>query len=468
MMSLRPDSNVIHNNRARGWAKAGLALLLWSASIAHGRAQELGPPGFGDAADSSPAPGRDEVAQTQNAGLSPRWFEQLQSSGDFRYEASPDQDHAIPSPLAMRWVGYPAAAQAAQAPGGGEKGPSTYDRIWRFAEWYENDSNPVVQRVLFSGRFQHEFAAIDSDEGDMDEWNVRRMRLGPRVTLFRTFTLHGEVELNPQEADPFYMRFTDLYLQWNKSSQFALTVGKQGVPFTMDGATSSKELLAIDRSNLTNNIWFPQEYIPGVSVSGRLAPWIYRAGVYSAGRANRELGDFSGGLFTLGVVGYDFAETLGVKEALLASNYVYQNPDSDNTFTRQLEHILSINFKFEADRWGARTDVSAASGYLSQSDLWAFTAMPFFNITDKLQFVGRYTFVESADPNGVLLGTYENRVVRGRGDQYNELYLGANYFFYGHKLKLQSGVQFADMKDHVNDGGAYSGVSWTTGLRVGW
>ena len=56
----------------------------------------------------------------------------------------------------------------------------------------------------------------------------------------------------------------------------------------------------------------------------------------------------------------------------------------------------------------------------------------------------------------------------GRGDEYKELYLGANYYFYGHRLKLQTGVQFADMNDRANDGGAYSGVAWTTGLRVGW
>ena len=38
----------------------------------------------------------------------------------------------------------------------------------------------------------------------------------------------------------------------------------------------------------------PQEYMPGVSVSGRAAPWIYRAGVYSSGAMNREFGDFNG------------------------------------------------------------------------------------------------------------------------------------------------------------------------------
>ena len=292
--------------------------------------------------------------------------------------------------------------------------------------------------------------------------------LGPRVVLFRRWTLHGEVELNPQEQDPFYVRFTDLYVQWSRSGRLAVTAGKQGVPFTMDGATSSKELLTIDRSNLSNNIWFPQEYMPGVSVSGRVAPWVYRAGVYSAGEENREFGEFNGGAFALGVLGYDFAQPLGTREALLSANYVYQHPDSNNTFTRQLEHIVSVNFKLEADGWGVRTDVSAASGYLGQSDLWGLMAMPFVNVTDKLQFAGRYTFLESDDQNGVRLATYESRLVSGRGDRYNEVYLGANYYFYAHKLKLQSGVQWADMNDRAGDGGAYSGVSWTTGLRVGW
>jgi phosphate-selective porin OprO/OprP len=360
-------------------------------------------------------------------------------------------------------------ARAAQTPSAARQEPSTYDRIWqRFTQLYRNDSNPVVQQVLFSGRFQHEFAAIDADQGDLEEWNVRRMRLGPRVTLFRTFVLHTEVEVNPQEHDPFYVRLTDAYLQWNKSSGLVMTFGKQGVPFTIDGATSSKELLTIDRSNLANNIWFPQEYMPGVSVSGRIAPWVYRGGVYSSGAMNREFGEFTGDYFTLALLGYDFAKPLGVKEATLTGNYLYQHPDEDNTFTRELEHIVSVHFKLEADRWGVRTDLSDALGYLEQSDMWAVMAMPFVNITSKLQAVGRYTFIDSEEPNGIRFGTYESRVVSGRGDEYNEVYLGANYFLYGHRLKLQTGVQWADMDDRANDGGEYSGVAWTTGLRIGW
>ena len=345
---------------------------------------------------------------------------------------------------------------------------SVYDKIWQFAKWYENDSNPIVQQVLFSGRYQHEYNALKADQGDNGEVNVRRMRFGPKVTLFRNWLVHGEVEVNPQEADPFYLRVTDLYVTWTKSPAFEVTVGKHGVAFTMDGSTSSKELLSIDRSNLSNNIWFPQEYIPGVSVSGEIDAWRYYSGVYSGGTANREFGEFDAGVFTLAAVGYDFGEALAVKEALLMGNYVYQQEDPGNTFTRQLEHVGSVNFKFEAERWGVRGDLSYASGYLGQSDLFGLMAMPFVNLTDKLQAIGRYTLITSDLANGVRLATYEKRVVSGRGDRYREGYLGLNYFLYGHKLKLQSGLQVADLRDRANHGAEYVGVSWTNGLRVSW
>jgi phosphate-selective porin OprO and OprP len=369
-------------------------------------------------------------------------------------------------------IAHAADAQVASGQGQSTSKPdaakSVYDQIWKFSEWYDDESNPAIEKILFTGRFQVDYTTIDADEGNHSEWNVRRFRLGPRVTFLKKFLFHSEVELNPQEHDPLYTRFTDFYVQWNRSSQLALTVGKQALPFTLDGATSSKELLTIDRSNLSNNMWFPQEYLPGVSVSGKRARWNYRAGVYSAGAMNREFGEFNGGVSTLVVAGYDLTKTLGVKEAVIAANYVFQTADANNTFTRQLDHIGSLNFKMDAGRWGVRGDVTGASGYLGQSDMWGVMAMPYFGLTKNLQAVTRYTFLDSRESNGLRLATYENIVVPGRGDRYNEFYIGGNYYFYGHKLKLQSGVQIADMNDSLNDGGEYHGVSWTTGLRVGW
>jgi phosphate-selective porin OprO/OprP len=371
--------------------------------------------------------------------------------------------------FALLVVAAPVMAQGSSQPAE-KKEPSIYDKIWGpFTTWYDDKENPVVQRVLFSGRFQYEFADVNADQGDHREWNVRRMRFGPRLTLFRDFTLHVEVEVNPQERDPFYDRLTDAYIAWSTTPKAVVTLGKQSVPFTSDGATSSRELLTIDRSPLANNIWFTEEYMTGLSVSGRASPWTYRAGVYSAGAENGEFGDFSGGVFTLGLLGYDLASTVGFREATVTLNYLSQQADADNTATRPFDHIVSVHWRLEEGRIGMRGDVSMASGYFAQPDLWAVMAAPYVNVTPKFQIVGRYTLVESNDRNGVRLGTYENRVVTsGRGDKYTEGYVGANYYFYGHRLKLQTGVHVGEMTDSANDGGAYSGTSWVTGLRVGW
>src|SRR5688572_6349031 len=137
-------------------------------------------------------------------------------------------------------------AQEAQKPA--TPPPSTYDKIWgAFTNWYDDKENPVIQRVVFSGRFQHDFAIVEADQGDHQESNIRRLRFGPRITMFRHFLVHSEVEVNPQEREPFYVRITDAYVAWQKHPKAVVTIGKQSLPFTQEGATSSRDLITIDR-----------------------------------------------------------------------------------------------------------------------------------------------------------------------------------------------------------------------------
>jgi phosphate-selective porin OprO/OprP len=66
-----------------------------------------------------------------------------------------------------------------------KKPPSGYDKVWgNFTDLYTDDGNRVVQRVLLSGRFHYDFAESEADEGDNSEWNVRRLRIGPRINFF--------------------------------------------------------------------------------------------------------------------------------------------------------------------------------------------------------------------------------------------------------------------------------------------
>lgn len=346
--------------------------------------------------------------------------------------------------------------------------PSIFDRVWSAADLYKNDDNPVVQRFQITGRLQLDYAIVNADQDDHEEFNVRRFRLGFKSKLARDFALSVEADFNPQEPTPFYTRLTDANLAWSRNKAFVATIGKQKASFTLDGSTSSKELLTIDRSNLANNLWFSNNYFTGLSASGQVDQWRYFAGLFSSGEVNREFGEFSGGAFGLASLGYDFAKALDAKLALLSLNYVCNEPNAKNNGTRNLGQVGSLNFKFEAGKWGVYADVSAGEGYLGQSDLWGAMLTPFYNFTSKLQIVTRLTHVESKDPNGVRLTRYETSAVSGRGNQYDEVYLGLNYYIYGHKLKVQTGVHHAEMSDRAHDGGKYSGWAWTTGLRLAW
>ena len=345
---------------------------------------------------------------------------------------------------------------------------SAYDQLWSRARLYSGTESTPVQSVVLSGRLQFDQANLDSGSEDHAEFNLRRFRFGLKVGFLENFTFHSEGEFDPQDGNPAYRRLTDTYVAWSPNEALELTVGKQGVAFTMDGQTSSKELLAIDRSNLTNNIWFTEEYIPGISVGGEKNTLIYNVGYFSAGEKDRDFGKFDGNRFVLATIGHDFADAFGVDEAVLSFNFVDNEAGSKNSFTKPLERVTSVNFSFESGRWGLRSDLSAAQGYLGQSDLQGFMLMPYLNLNDKLQLVGRVTYIDSDGNNGVRFARYESEIEGGRGDEYSEAYAGMNYYLYGHKLKLQTGLQYADMNDRAADGGAYTGWSWITGLRISW
>ncbi len=383
------------------------------------------------------------------------------------------------------------------------KEKSVYDSIWDSLTLYKNKDGLFLNEFRITGRAHFDSYYTDSNLGWDQDWTVRRLRIGGKATFFQKLDIHVEADLAPQNLggalfvdDPVYQKLTDAYVSYKFSDALKLTVGKQSVKYTLDGGTSSNELITIDRNNLANNLWFTTEYISGVSASGKLGNWQYNTGIFSGGsiyasqsgfaNSSKEFGNFNGGNFWLGSVGYDFAKALNVKKALLRADFVYNDPSPQSNATKNFSQIGSLTFQYDTGRWGFSTDLAAGNGSLGQSDMWGFVAMPWFNITEKLQVVGRYTYMSSDSADGISFNRYENtmavntnangtfrtnalgRVSSQRGDEYNELYVGLNYFLYGHKLKLQTGWNYAWMGDSANNGGKYAGWTWTTGLRVSW
>lgn len=355
-------------------------------------------------------------------------------------------------------------AAATLAPAAQAQDDSAFDRAWDAATLHEDEDAAVLNQLRLTGRLHLDHYMVETDLGDASDLAVRRARLGARARLFDKLDAVVEADLD-LEGGRFFNRLTDAYLAWKFSDEARLTLGKHSAKFTLDGSTSSNELLTIDRSNVANNFWFTEEYAPGISLGGGAGKWTYNAGVYSGGRRNRGFGDFDAGYFVLGSVGRDFADGLGVEKALVRADYVYNEPDPASDNTRPYDHVGALVFILDAGKWGFSGDIVGADGFPGQSDGFGVTALPWVDLTDRLQLVGRYTFAKSEDANGLRFGRYENAVVTGRGDRYHELYGGLNYYFYGHKLKAQTGITYADMRDRAGDGGAYDGWTWTAALR---
>ena len=359
-------------------------------------------------------------------------------------------------------------AVLATADASGQELESRFDRIWDHANVYTGDAESLVESVVLSGRFQFDHAYVDADHDTLSDLDLRRFRFGFKTRFRGNLTLHTEAEYDPNHGDLNYLRLTDTYIAWAPSDALALTVGKQGASFTMDGQTSSKELIAVDRSNLANNLWFPEEYITGVTAGGEKSGIVYEIGYFTSGERDRGFGDSNGGEFLLATIGRDFASALSADKALLRLNYVDNEADPLNTFTRPFGRIVSLNFDFAQPGWGVRSDYTTGEGYLGQSDVSGLMVMPYWNLSERMQIVTRYTWLESDEPNGVRIARYERQLTAGNGDEYNEFYVGFNYYWYGHKLKLQTGLQQVDMADVAADGGAHEGWSWTTGFRISW
>lgn len=126
---------------------------------------------------------------------------------------------------------------------------SIYDKIWGMAKLYKSDDG-LIQDISFVGRAQFEYFNVDSNQGDADDWETRRLRAGLKIKFLQKWTLHAEANFDADNPDPFYTKLTDAYLMYTASDALAISVGKQSVKFGLDGGTSSR-----NSSPLTAAIW---------------------------------------------------------------------------------------------------------------------------------------------------------------------------------------------------------------------
>jgi phosphate-selective porin OprO/OprP len=270
------------------------------------------------------------------------------------------------------------------------------------------------------------------------------------------------------EGRPLYNDLTDTYISWSSDNGIKFKVGKQSAPFTLDGSTSSKKLHTLERSKIAGNIWFGQEYFPGLSLSGSNKEIDYFAGLYSSDNKPEFDGAFKYGQFGILSLGRDYADKFNLEKSYFRLDFMFQDDDGNAEVEdfNDWNGAYSFVTKWENNAWYFWTDLSFADR--KDGDVWGIQLMPFYDITDKTQVIFCYTHLESSGDDQLRASRWEDRLDRGayRGDDLTEYFFGLNHFFHGHKLKWQNGLQYTELEQSGTK--EYEGWGFTTAFRISW
>ena len=334
--------------------------------------------------------------------------------------------------------------------------------LWNIPQLYSDKDSNFINDLKLVGRYQWQYGDVDFDDGNYSDSEVRRFRLGTEAKILGgDWKVKGEINVD-DEFSPFYKSLEEAYIRYQGSDKFNVTIGRQKPAWSYEWSTSSRKILTFERSLLTNQL--SPKKTTGINLSGSLDNWSYSLGVYN-GNIDEEFGDFDdAGEFVIASLGYDYSESSSFDKAAWRFDILH-NKDEGNNAAKAYENSFSLSHSLSAGKIDLNADLIHASGY--SDDAYGIILLPTYDLSDKLQLVGRYTYANGDNDGLRAQKRYERKVPLtdgGYGDSYQSFYLGLNYYLNDHKLKLMTGIEYADM-DGGSDGGDYDGLTLFSGFR---
>lgn len=407
----------------------------------------------------------------------------------------------------------PATAEDVGVFSKGLTGDTVYDKIWSAATLYKDEDNPILQEFSLQGRLQvqsiygeangdsfntSDYKGNAGSANDERVWGndieVRRAYFGFKTKWFQNWKFEGQIDVDTDGHDgiggdgTLYGDIYDLYVTYAPSDALNVSAGKQEIKFSREQEISSKEIVTLERSLVTNLLHpgnLTGAWVSGKGIGGH---WLYEVGVYGADQ-QREFSNFDSGALVLAKVGYDYSSQAGLDSAVVSFRYMHNSnpgyrddkldPNYAAPTSPSFTDAIALSNDIINGRFGLTVDLLYGFGLsgtadqngnsvaVNQSDVMALNIIPSYFIADGLQLVARLQIANSSDPDGLQVpGRYERLAVdgmgsRGRGNTYISEYLGLNYYFYGHKLKIMNGIEFSQL-----GGGEYDGFTAMTGLRM--
>ena len=353
---------------------------------------------------------------------------------------------------------------------------------------YEDKKNPWLQSFEFGGRFQYQVAYQDGSDmygrdyhDTYDEY--RRLRLETKTKFLQYFTATLDVNLvaddrfkNPPDnnLDWGYDDFDTATLEFNLGKALGtdsldslkLAYGKMKMPITEEQRQSSKAIYTVERSLLSDKLGGDESRPTGFTIELEKNEWSGTLGIFSG----EDDADFIGG-WNDGITQFYSLTWQPDKDFHLTLDYVnsHQSGTDDALGYRS---AVALGSTYEKKNWGLQTSLmygdngygdptdSARNRARRQDDFFGVTVMPWYWLAkDRLQLVCRYEHASAEDPEGLQLssrylrGQHDDPLVdvnNGRGDRYDALYLGLNYYLCGDNAKIMAGVQYENLGANAN------------------
>ena len=433
-----------------------------------------------------------------------RWNAPQSRLPENRWTTSNQKNMTLPNRITKLAIGVGAIGLMAGTATAGDYGKAIIDdkmpiEAWEFCDIfdiptiYESDSG-FIRSVALTGRYHGQWISqsedtlgpLVSDDG-YHNFQHRRFRQGIEVGFANDITFSASMNISDGSGGAgahgltygrFFNDFDEINLEWAPSKDTYVIIGKQKQKITIENETSSNKILTIERSAITNEVvsdkpWGVTYGFKALGIKHEVGAWVYGIDEDSDGE-------------TWGIADFDsrggatYRATAKLTEATeVHFDYQFTNnsdgvvrPEgsADDDLASVYEHVLTLGTKSKFGELGLITDFIVGINRVGQggtgpdiqdgNDTYGFLVMPYYNITDKLQVVGRWAYLDQGREQRPQRYDQRQKV-----EEYHTFYAGLNYYICGDNLKLMAGYEYAT-GDQFGTDSELDTSTWMLGMRV--
>ncbi len=346
---------------------------------------------------------------------------------------------------------------------------------------YKDKSNPYIQEVSVFGRFHAQYAYVDGEDVNGNDFNrdfeeVRRMRAGMQIKAFNGFAVKANINLEdddkPTGGDRVfgYQNFDQVKFSYKMKNvlgfdELKLTYGRHKIKMGHESHLSSKKIKTVERSAISNKIFDGR--FTGLTLAAERGGVEGTLGILSLDDSDF-IGNWDAGKALYLSTGFEALQG----QMVLDLFYTLDQGDDDNQVGVGYEWAASASWEGNVGSWDlmvntAFGDNGDQSKEKREGMFYGLVVMPSkFIVEDKVEFVARYQYQGSTEDEGIRMNSrYVRRseigstdVGKGRGNSHQSLYAGLNYYFCGHNSKIMTGVEYEAL--NAEDGDVTATTLW--------